>query len=284
LYRFPAGYEGDIFLSEYYLGFMRRLHGSGTNWAIAATVAGQPNATDWATGLVHVSDYLVEGTGALWYCKQSNATYTSGTGEIRRIVFGSGTTSGPTVSVVTASPGADGQTCSIRWVTDVASTSQVDFGLDPATLDQNVAQAAPVTSHAIALTGLTPTTIYYYRVTSSATGGSTTFPDPVDPPASFTTPVPSASPRLLEPYPSPAIGGTTLSYSLARAARVSLVLYDLRGDKIRTLVDGETRTAGTQAEPWDGRDDDGHDAPAGVYFARFEVEGVRQEQRFALIR
>ena len=283
VHRFPAGYDGDIFFNEYYQGFMRRLHLSAGTWALAPA-PGQPNSEDWATGMEHVSDYLVGSTGALWYCKQSDAAYGSATGEIRRIVSGSGGTSGPSISLVNASPGGDGQSCTIRWATDVASTSRVDYGLSPGTLDLNVVQATAVVSHNVALTGLTPTTTYYFRVTSSASGGSTTFPDPAAAPSSFVTPVPSASPHLLEPYPSPAIGSATLSFDLARAARVSLSLYDLRGERIRTLIDGESRPAGTQIEPWDGRDGDGRDVPAGIYFVRLEVEGVRQEQRFALFR
>src|SRR5262249_38497051 len=50
-WRFPSEYEGDAFFLDYYTGFMRRLHGSGTTWAVATPVAGQPTADHWAEGL-----------------------------------------------------------------------------------------------------------------------------------------------------------------------------------------------------------------------------------------
>jgi len=77
---FPAGYPGDLFFSDYYGGFLRRLKGSGTSWSIAPSVPGQPSPTNWATGLNNVSDYALGPDGSLWYCRQFGAA------EIRRIV------------------------------------------------------------------------------------------------------------------------------------------------------------------------------------------------------
>jgi hypothetical protein len=76
----------------------------------------------------------------------------------------------------------------ITWITDLASNSSVSFGTSPATLNQLANDATMVTSHTIALTGLTAATTYYYTVTSTtAAGGSTTSPPTGNSPASFTT-------------------------------------------------------------------------------------------------
>lgn len=83
---FPPGYEGDAFLSDYYAGFLRRLHRTGNAWSIAAPVSGQPNASDWGNGFDAVSDYTVGPDGALWYCRQAT-NFAGNTGEIRRIVY-----------------------------------------------------------------------------------------------------------------------------------------------------------------------------------------------------
>ena len=40
---FPAEYEGDYFVSDYYEGFLRRLKYSNGTWSIAPPVIGQPN-------------------------------------------------------------------------------------------------------------------------------------------------------------------------------------------------------------------------------------------------
>ena len=82
---FPLEYEGNVFLSDYYAGFLRRLVPSGGSWAIAPPVAGQPALSNWGLGFQNVSDWAVGPDGALWYCRQADAGYTASTGEIRRI-------------------------------------------------------------------------------------------------------------------------------------------------------------------------------------------------------
>ena len=81
---FPGEYDGDYFFSDYYLGFLRRLEGSGSSWSIAPPVAGQADPDNWATGMESVSDYALGPDGSLWYCRQDSPGPTNG--DIRRIV------------------------------------------------------------------------------------------------------------------------------------------------------------------------------------------------------
>ena len=72
----------------------------------------------------------------------------------------------PAITNVGAS-GITSTTALITWTTDEASTSVVTYGT------QSASGAASVTSHSVALTGLTPSTVYTFAVTSvNATGGS----------------------------------------------------------------------------------------------------------------
>jgi glucose/arabinose dehydrogenase len=82
---FPGVYDGDYFFGDYYLGFLRRLKGSGTSWSVAPPAPGQADPDNWATGLQQVSDYAVGPDGSLWFCRQFVNPSTP-TGEIRRIV------------------------------------------------------------------------------------------------------------------------------------------------------------------------------------------------------
>ncbi|HVP14606.1 MAG TPA: PQQ-dependent sugar dehydrogenase [Terriglobales bacterium] len=82
---FPASYEGDSFFGDYYLGFLRRLHGSGNAWALAAPEDGQPSATDWGQGFANVSEWQVGPDGGLWYCLQTIA-FPGTEGDVREIV------------------------------------------------------------------------------------------------------------------------------------------------------------------------------------------------------
>jgi hypothetical protein len=55
----------------------------------------------------------------------------------------------------------------VRWRTDLAAGSLVEYGTDPGALGLSEGTAAPVTEHEVALHDLLPGTSYYYRVASS---------------------------------------------------------------------------------------------------------------------
>ena len=67
--------------------------------------------------------------------------------------------------------------------------------------------------------------------------------------------------------PSPFRESTTLEYTLATAGPVQLAIYGIDGRRIRTLVGG-TSEPGMFRVGWDGRDESGHPAAAGMYYAR----------------
>jgi glucose/arabinose dehydrogenase len=85
----PAEYEGEILMSDYYSGVLRRLRPAGEGLEVVAPVAGQPNATDWAVGFRAAVDYRVGPDGAVWYLRQS-VNFADRTGSLRRIVYTGG--------------------------------------------------------------------------------------------------------------------------------------------------------------------------------------------------
>jgi len=77
----------------------------------------------------------------------------------------------------------------------------------------------------------------------------------------------------LEPArPNPSSGLTSLRFTLPREGRVRLVLVDVAGRSVRVLFDGSLG-AGDHEARWDGRDDSGARAAAGLYWARLEAGG-----------
>jgi phosphodiesterase/alkaline phosphatase D-like protein len=92
----------------------------------------------------------------------------------------------PVISSVAATPSSTSTTLS--WATNEASTSVVSYGTSASALTSTASGAASATSHSVTLTGLSPTTTYYYRVTSAdAAGNSTTSPVTSSAPLTFTT-------------------------------------------------------------------------------------------------
>jgi Ca-activated chloride channel family protein len=80
--------------------------------------------------------------------------------------------------------------------------------------------------------------------------------------------------RLHQNYPNPFNPGTRILYQVGRTARVSIRIYNLRGELVRTLVDAVHR-ANTYWVFWDGRAQSGQRVPAGIYFYELRVDGRR---------
>ena len=84
--------------------------------------------------------------------------------------------------------------------------------------------------------------------------------------------------------PNPFNPTTTLHWSLLHDGRVRIAVYDARGRRVRRLADGIFAGPARYRTVWDGRDDGGHPAPSGVYFARFEAPPVTRSIRLLLVK
>ncbi len=94
----------------------------------------------------------------------------------------------------------------------------------------------------------------------------------------FVTEVPSSETGLEATYPNPSNPSTTIRYSLQEKGLVALIIYDVLGRRVRTLVSGEMGS-GSHSIVWDGMDDHGKIVASGVYFVRLVARskgGVKQ--------
>lgn len=83
--------------------------------------------------------------------------------------------------------------------------------------------------------------------------------------------------------PNPMRGaGSNIRYALALAGPASLVVYDVAGRKVRTLLNGWS-TAGVHSARWDGRDDAGRPVNAGVYLYRLRAGTFDSTQRMIVM-
>ncbi len=96
-----------------------------------------------------------------------------------------------------------------------------------------------------------------------------------DPPAAF---------RLLGAAPNPLNPTTTIVFELPAAATVDLAIYDAAGRRVRELVAGVRLGPGRHGLAWDGRDDAGRTAPAGVYVYRLRAGPERAGGRMVLVK
>jgi hypothetical protein len=89
--------------------------------------------------------------------------------------------------------------------------------------------------------------------------------------------------RLAGASPNPFNPATLVRYELRRAGPVELVIFDVRGHAIRTLVRGP-RDSGHHAVRWDGRDANGREVASGVYRIRLLADRHSDSEWLVLVR
>jgi glucose/arabinose dehydrogenase len=99
-----------------------------------------------------------------------------------------------------------------------------------------------------------------------------------------TPPSPRPIAVLHSAYPQPARDHVRLEFALAQATEVAVTIHDLRGRRVRRLMQKVTLGPGTYTPTWDGLDDDRHRVESGLYFARFEAGGQSGEWRVVIAR
>ena len=93
---------------------------------------------------------------------------------------------------------------------------------------------------------------------------------------------------LLPNYPNPFNPETWIPYRLARAAEVTITIYDTKGTLVRRLALGN-QAAGYYAERgkaayWDGRNERGEAVASGIYIYRFQAGDYAASRRMVIVK
>ncbi len=88
---------------------------------------------------------------------------------------------------------------------------------------------------------------------------------------------------LAQNFPNPFNASTQIAYDLAADGPLELAVYNLMGQKVRTLVN-DHRLAGQYQAEWDGQDGNGRDLASGVYLVLLEAGKWQAAQKMLLLR
>jgi DNA-binding beta-propeller fold protein YncE len=88
---------------------------------------------------------------------------------------------------------------------------------------------------------------------------------------------------LAQNVPNPFNPVTTIKFSIASDQQVRLVIYDVAGRRVRTLID-ERRRADIYKVTWDGRNDHGQRVASGVYFYRLNAGKFTKTKKMMLLK
>jgi cytochrome c peroxidase len=97
-----------------------------------------------------------------------------------------------------------------------------------------------------------------------------TLTDGYVPPQNLASPDLPASFTLEQSYPNPFNLETTISFSLSKRSYVDLSIYNILGEKVKTLVNGNL-DAGNHTITWDGKNESGSVVASGIYFYKLNA-------------
>lgn len=84
---------------------------------------------------------------------------------------------------------------------------------------------------------------------------------------------------LHQNFPNPFNPDTTINYDLAESADVTLQIYNVLGQVVRTLVASEAQNAGRYQIRWNGMDERGVPVSSGIYFYQISADGKFSDVR-----
>ncbi|MFH0883602.1 MAG: T9SS type A sorting domain-containing protein [bacterium] len=84
-------------------------------------------------------------------------------------------------------------------------------------------------------------------------------------------------------YPNPFNPSTTVAFQLPKNAAVKVIVYNMLGQKVRTLID-QPMVAGQHTVMWHGVNDSNMPVASGVYFLRFDAADFHKMQKMVLIK
>jgi YVTN family beta-propeller protein len=124
--------------------------------------------------------------------------------------------------------------------------------------------------------GIRPNRTYWYKLVEVATDGDGAEFGPYS--VSF-----KVTNSLEQNVPNPFNPVTTIKYSIAKDIDVSLVVYDVAGRRVRTLVDDHQR-ADVYKITWDGMNDQGQRVASGMYFYKLAAGKFVQTRKMMLLK
>lgn len=120
--------------------------------------------------------------------------------------------------------------------------------------------------------------IYFYRLCQIDGDGVETFSDDI-----LRVSIGMDSEIKLANYPNPCNPMTTISFSLPKAGKTTLAIYDILGQRVRLFAD-RLMSAGVHQIHWDGTNENRKSVSSGIYFVRLDAGGIAVNHRISVLK
>lgn len=89
---------------------------------------------------------------------------------------------------------------------------------------------------------------------------------------------------LEQNYPNPFNPTTQINFTLPKATRMSIVIYNALGQEVATLMDNQEQSAGKHSMNWGGKDAHGNSISTGVYFYQLRTSDTQITKKMVLVK
>jgi len=85
-------------------------------------------------------------------------------------------------------------------------------------------------------------------------------------------------------YPNPFNPSTSIRYSVPLEKQITIAIYDVLGNKVRTLIDNEVRAKGSYEIVWDGTTSSGAKVASGTYICEMRFGNFTKSVKMSLLK
>ena len=89
---------------------------------------------------------------------------------------------------------------------------------------------------------------------------------------------------LYQNYPNPFNSGTKINFELKKETEITLKIYNLLGQEVKTILNNRFHFAGPNSVSWDGTNDSGVPVSSGVYIYKFKAGDFVQSKKMILMK
>ncbi|OQC06167.1 MAG: flagellar basal body rod modification protein [Candidatus Cloacimonetes bacterium ADurb.Bin089] len=89
--------------------------------------------------------------------------------------------------------------------------------------------------------------------------------------------------KLMPNYPNPFNPKTTIAFTLAKGGKVDINIYNLKGQKVKTLF-SDILLPGKHCLVWDGKDDKGSSLASGIYFVKMQTGKTTDTRKITMLK
>ena len=129
---------------------------------------------------------------------------------------------------------------------------------------------------------------YYYWLESIDLSGINTFTDPIEFKVpnnnNDETPQLNAKYGLYQNYPNPFNPTTEIKFKLKEDSKVSIVIYNIKGEKVRTLYNGFAAKDQVISKTWNGKNDKGQQVGSGIYLYKLFYNDKVETKKMIMLK